>query len=72
MNLRVGSFGRQEGAAIVLLSCYFSACFSFDSRALFENGKIGLPMLNIVVIIMMIIIYAELLIKKLGSRSEED
>ncbi len=39
MNLRIGTFGRQESVSIVLLATFFSGCFAFDSRALFENGN---------------------------------
>lgn len=39
MNLRIGTFGRQESAAIVLLASFFGGCFSFDSRALFGEGN---------------------------------
>lgn len=39
MNLRIGSFGRQESAAIVLTATFFSACFSVDSRALYSGGN---------------------------------
>lgn len=39
MNLRLGSFGRQESAAVVLIATFFGSCFSFDSRALFGNGN---------------------------------
>ncbi len=39
MNLRIGTFGRQESAAIVLTATFFSGCFSLDSRALYENGN---------------------------------
>ena len=37
------------------------------SGTLFENGKIGMPMLNIVVLIMMAVIYVLLLAKKIAS-----
>ncbi len=39
MNLRIGTFGKQESAAIVLLASFIGGCFSFDSRALFGNGN---------------------------------
>ena len=40
---------------------------------LIENGKIGMPVFNIIVLVMMVIVYAELLIKKLvGDRNEEE
>ena len=40
---------------------------------LLENGKIGMPMLNIVVIFMMIVVYVELFIKRiLSGKSEEE
>lgn len=37
------------------------------SGRLFENGKIGMPMLNIVVLIMMAVVYVLLLAKKIAS-----
>ncbi|MBQ5992600.1 MAG: GerAB/ArcD/ProY family transporter [Clostridia bacterium] len=39
MNLRIGAFGRQESAAMVLIAAFFSGCFAADSRLLFENGN---------------------------------
>ena len=53
-------------AAIVLnaLPIYFGAV----GGTLMENGKIGMPLLNIVVLIMMAIVYAELLIKNLMEK----
>lgn len=38
--------------------------------SLFVNGKIGLPMLNIVVLVMMFIVYIELLVKKIKDKSD--
>ena len=39
MNLRIGAFGRQESAAMVLIAAFFSGCFGMDSRALYANGN---------------------------------
>ena len=39
MNLRLGAFGKQETAAIVLLCTFFGGCFSFDCRTLFGQGN---------------------------------
>lgn len=39
MNLRIGAFGRQESAALVLIASFFGGCFGADSRALYENGN---------------------------------
>jgi len=49
---------------IALILNFLPVYFQAKGGSLFENGKIGMPMLNIAVIIMMVIIYAELLIKK--------
>ena len=55
------------GVALVLniLPVYFNAI----GGTLFENGRIGMPLLNIVVIIMMVIILSELLIKKIVEKN---
>ena len=39
MNLRLGSFGRQESASAVLLASFVSGCFAIDPQALFQNGN---------------------------------
>lgn len=39
MNLRIGAFGRQESAAMVLLAAFFGGCFGTDSRMLYEHGN---------------------------------
>lgn len=39
MNLRIGAFGRQESAAMVLIAAFFSGCFGVDGRALYANGN---------------------------------
>ncbi len=39
MNLRIGAFGRQESAAIVLIAAFFSGCFGMDCHALYERGN---------------------------------
>ena len=39
MNLRIGAFGRQESAALVLIAAFFGGCFGPDSRVLYENGN---------------------------------
>lgn len=36
----------------------------------FENGKIGMPMLNITVLVMMFIVYVELLVKKIKDKND--
>ena len=39
MNLRIGAFGRQETAAMVLIAAFFSGCFGMDSHALYAGGN---------------------------------
>lgn len=39
MNLRIGAFGRQETAAMVLIAAFFGGCFGMDSRALYVDGN---------------------------------
>lgn len=39
MNLRVGAFGRQEGASAVAICMFGGSCFAFDSAALFSDGN---------------------------------
>lgn len=39
MNLRIGAFGRQESAAIVLIAAFFSGCFGMDCHTLYERGN---------------------------------
>ena len=39
MNLRIGAFGRQETAAMVMIATFFSGCFGLDSRTVFQNGN---------------------------------
>ena len=41
------------------------------SGTLYENGKIGMPLLNITVLIMMAVIYVELLVKKLMDKKSD-
>lgn len=50
MNLRLGCFGRQESASIVLLSAFFSGCFSQDTHTLYEHGNASWIVLAIAVI----------------------
>ena len=38
MNLRIGAFGRQESAAVVLIAAFFSGCFGIDSGVLYARG----------------------------------
>ncbi len=45
--------------------------FGIRSGTLYENGKIGMPLLNIVVLIMMAVIYVELLVKKLMDKKSD-
>ena len=39
MNLRIGSFGRQESMAIVLIATFFGSCFAADSHTLYADGN---------------------------------
>ena len=39
MNLRIGAFGRQESAAMVLIAAFFGGCFGMDSHMLFADGN---------------------------------
>ena len=39
MNLRIGAFGRQESAAMVLIAAFFGGCFGMDSCVLHEHGN---------------------------------
>jgi hypothetical protein len=39
MNLRIGRFGRQETAAMVLIATFFGSCFGTDNRMLYEHGN---------------------------------
>ena len=39
MNLRIGAFGRQESAAVVLIAAFFSGCFGIDSGVLYARGN---------------------------------
>lgn len=39
MNLRIGAFGRQESASVVLIAAFFSGCFGMDSRSVYANGN---------------------------------
>ena len=39
MNLRIGAFGRQETAAMVLIAAFFGGCFGMDSHALYADGN---------------------------------
>ena len=57
-------------AALILniLPVYFNSI----SGTLTENGKLGMPGLNIIVIIMMVIVYAELLIKSVMDKDTEE
>ena len=50
--------------AVALVFNILPVFFNALGGTLIENGKIGMPLLNIVVIIMMIVVYVELLIKK--------
>ena len=38
MNLRIGAFGRQESAAMVLIAAFFGGCFGIGGE-LFRNGN---------------------------------
>ena len=39
MNLRIGAFGRQETASMVLIAAFFGGCFGMDSHALYADGN---------------------------------
>ena len=39
MNLRIGTFGRQESASAVWVCAFASGCFAVDNRALFHDGN---------------------------------
>lgn len=39
MNLRIGAFGRQETAAMVLIAAFFGGCFGMDSHAMYADGN---------------------------------
>lgn len=39
MNLRIGAFGRQESAAMVLIAAFFGGCFGMDSHMLYAHGN---------------------------------
>ena len=41
MNLRIGAFGRQEGAAAVWICAFVSGCFAIDNRAAFSDGNVS-------------------------------
>lgn len=41
MNLRIGAFGRQEGAAAVWICAFVSGCFAIDNRAVFSDGNVS-------------------------------
>lgn len=45
--------------------------FGVTGGTLFENGKLGMPLLNIIVLFMMAVIYVELLIKKLMDKKSD-
>ena len=46
--------------------------FNAIGGSLMEDGKLGMPALNIVVIFMMVIIYAELLFKKIREKASDE
>ena len=39
MNLRIGAFGRQESASLVLIAAFIGGCFAIDNRAMYGNGN---------------------------------
>ena len=70
MNLRIGAFGRQESAAIVLLATFFSGCFAVDSRALYEYGNASY-LVEIVSVIQALLLF-EIVIWTLRVRGGSD
>ena len=46
--------------------------FNVIGGTLMDNGKLGMPALNIVVTIMLVIVYIELLIKKIRDKVEDE
>ncbi|MCR4907622.1 MAG: hypothetical protein K5985_02255 [Lachnospiraceae bacterium] len=49
----------------------FPVAMQAMSGTLIENGKIGMPMLNITVLVMMAVVYIEILIKRAVSKKAE-
>ncbi len=53
---------------VVVVLNALSVIMSVVSGDIFQNGKIGMPMLNIIVLIMIAVVYLELLIKKIADK----
>ncbi len=57
--------------AIAIVLNFLPVFFGAKSGTLFENGKIGFPVLNITVLVMMVIIFVEMIIKKALDRKAD-